>query len=106
MRIAQPEGFENRLKEEFNKHKKIIAFDYIVEDVPTVTKEKKRYYFHFTPECLFRLDPEFKEYLKDGFISKEIKKAFRDKYLFSWDNVPGDDNGELKRCLKDDFDID
>jgi hypothetical protein len=106
MRIAQPEGFENRLKEEFNKHKKIIAFDYIVEDVPTDTKEKKRYLFHFTPECLFHLDPEFKKYLKDGFICKEIKKAFRDKYLFSWDNVPGDDNGELKRCLKDDFDID
>lgn len=30
----------------------------------------------------------------------------KDKYLFSWDSVPGDDNEKLKRFLKDDFNID
>jgi len=27
------------------------------------------------------------------------------KYLFSWDDVPGNDSDRLRRCLKDDYDI-
>lgn len=38
-------------------------------------------------------------------IGKDRVELFN-KYLFSWDSVPGDDNERLIRSLKDDFDID
>ena len=42
---------------------------------------------------------------RSGDVLMALYSDFDDKYLFSWDNVPGHDSGRLLRFLKDDLDI-
>jgi hypothetical protein len=54
-------------------------------------------------------DETYLQYTALGLFKKGIESdisKLESKYLFSWDNVPGNDNEILLKSLKDDIDID
>jgi putative CRISPR-associated protein (TIGR02619 family) len=75
--------FKKRQPAHFDKHRGIRAIMYLLERTDK-TKDNKNEY-HFKVLAIYR-------------------KA--EKYLFSWDNLQGDDKGKLRRYLRDDFAID
>ncbi|MCK4689033.1 MAG: HEAT repeat domain-containing protein, partial [Candidatus Marinimicrobia bacterium] len=61
---------------------------------------------------LFVIEYTFEDFYKDvklyrvqDFLWTVERLARGEVYLFSWDNVPGNDSKKLRRSLKDDFDI-
>ena len=84
------------------------AFEYALKSADAVTRYftdrgyRVGMYLYNDGEKLFYPDTGKKQYFK---LSKELVELKSSKYLFSWDNVPGNDSEILLRFLRDDLDI-